>query len=335
MGGTGEMIRSRRFAEGVAVKLLGLRGGVTLVAASGMCVSACGGADDIASTVPVVETTTGPASSTRVSTLGTATSMPPAVSTTVPPSTTLPATTAPSTTASSVTAPSVPTAIPGADQLAGGADPEELANIEAHRSLWESMQPTEYTMRIDRPVEGSSAMYTDCATSNPLRVVVVDRGPVEVTGLTSGCSLPADESVPTVEGLFDLRGHGGCRGRAFHPLGRPMGVRQFDRRVRGEFWRLRRRALARPCRGARTRRCRGGGGARSSTPQMGCESPIRLLVRPPHRGLHPVGRHVPHHRRRRATRRDRTNRRTAVRRDAGRRTARNDRGGVRCHHREP
>jgi hypothetical protein len=98
----------------------------------------------------------------------------------------------------------VPTAIPGADQLAGEADPEELANIEAHRSLWESMRPTEYTLRIDRSVEGSSAMYTDCATTNPLRVVVVDRRPVEVTGLSSGCSLPADESVPTVEGLFDL-----------------------------------------------------------------------------------------------------------------------------------
>ena len=37
----------------------------------------------------------------------------------------------------------MPTAIPGADQLAGEADPEELANIEAHRSLWESMKPTE------------------------------------------------------------------------------------------------------------------------------------------------------------------------------------------------
>jgi hypothetical protein len=47
-------------------------------------------------------------------------------------------------------------------------------------------------------------MFTDCATTNPLRVIVVDRRPVEVTGLSSGCSLPVDESVPTVEGLFDL-----------------------------------------------------------------------------------------------------------------------------------
>jgi hypothetical protein len=98
----------------------------------------------------------------------------------------------------------VSTTIPGADQLAGEADPEELANIEAHRSLWESMRPTEYTMVIHRPMEGSSAMFTDCATTNPLRVIVVDRRPVEVTGLSSGCSLPVDESVPTVEGLFDL-----------------------------------------------------------------------------------------------------------------------------------
>ncbi len=130
--------------------------------------------------------------------------MRPPTSTTPPPSTTLPATTVPTQTASSVTAPSVPTAIPGADQLAGEADPEELANIEAHRSLWESMRPTEYTMMIDRSVGESSAMFTDCATTNPMRVIVVDRRPVEVTGLSSGCSLPADESVPTVEGLFDL-----------------------------------------------------------------------------------------------------------------------------------
>ena len=185
------------------MKLLGLRGGVTLVATTGMCVSACGGDDDVASTVPVVETTTGP-SSTRVSTPATTTSMRPPASTTPPTSTTLPATTAPPTTASSVTGPSVPTAIPGADQLVGEADPEELANIEAHRSLWESMRPTEYTMMIDRSVGESSAMFTDCATTNPIRVIVVDRRPVEVTGLSSGCSLPADESVPTVEGLFDL-----------------------------------------------------------------------------------------------------------------------------------
>ena len=59
-------------------------------------------------------------------------------------------------------------------------------------------------MVIHRPMNEPPAMFTDCATSNPLRVVVVDRRPVEVTGLTSGCSLPADESVPTVEGLFDL-----------------------------------------------------------------------------------------------------------------------------------
>ena len=202
VGGTGEMIRSRRFAEGVAVKLLSLRGGVTLVAATGMCFSACGDDGDIASTVPVVDTTTGASSSTRVSTLATTTSMTPPASTTPPPLTTLPATTAPPT--SSVTAPSVPTAIPGADQLAGEADPEELADIEAHRSLWESMKPTEYTMVIHRPTNEPSAMFTDCATTNPLRVIVVDHRPVEVTGLSSGCSLPADESVPTVEGLFDL-----------------------------------------------------------------------------------------------------------------------------------
>ncbi len=185
------------------MKLLGLRGGVTLVAATGMCFSACGGDGDIMSTVPVVDTATGPSSSTRVSTLATTTSMSPPASTTPPPSTTLPATTAPPTTASSVTAPSVPTIIPGADQLSGEADPEELANIEAHRSLWESMRPTQYTMVIHRPTN-ERVMFTDCTTTNPLRVIVVDRRPVEVTGLTSGCSLPADQSVATVEGLFDL-----------------------------------------------------------------------------------------------------------------------------------
>jgi hypothetical protein len=98
----------------------------------------------------------------------------------------------------------VPTTIPGADQLAGKADPEELANIEAHRSQWESTRPTEYTMVIHRSVGESSAMFMDCTTTNPLRVVVVGRRPVEVTGLSSGCSLPTDASVPTVEGLFDL-----------------------------------------------------------------------------------------------------------------------------------
>ena len=93
----------------------------------------------------------------------------------------------------------------GADQLAGEADPAELADIEAHRSLWESMKPTEYTMLI---LAGRRTSRRRCSRTarrrNPLRVIVVDRRPVEVTGLSSGCSLPADESVPTVEGLFDL-----------------------------------------------------------------------------------------------------------------------------------
>ena len=182
--------------------------------------------------------------------------------------------------------------------------PGELADIEAHRSLWESMKPPEYTMVIHPGRRTSeSKMFTDCATTDPLRVVVVERRPVEVTGLSSGCSLPADESVPTVEGLFDLAAAAATPCEHSIVLDDRWGYVNSIDRVQGEFRRLRRRvrwlvpaatpahvdAQVEPALDQARR-------------AWDAESPIRLLVRPPHTGLQPVGRHVQHHRRRRATR---------------------------------
>ena len=158
-----------------------------------------------ASTGPAAETTAEPPSAptSLFTTPAPTTSSPTPVSSTSPDATDPPTTAA--TTSTIATTPA-PATVPGADQLTGEADPAELAEIEAHRELWESMRPTEYTMAIQRVVEGEGPLVNlrQSAPTTPLRVIVVEGRLVEVIGLYSGCVLSGDDSVPTVEGLFDL-----------------------------------------------------------------------------------------------------------------------------------
>jgi len=89
------------------------------------------------------------------------------------------------------------------------ADPQLVANIDAHEQTWEQRRPNSYTAIIS--ASSGSIRSDECGASGQIRVVVEAGRVVEAVDLQRRCRVDDPTQTPTVDDLFDLaRGAAGA-----------------------------------------------------------------------------------------------------------------------------
>lgn len=94
---------------------------------------------------------------------------------------------------------------PGADAPEGDPDPAVVADVKAHRVLWDDSGIDSYTFS-GYGYEGSDASVEgDCSPNGRIRVVVEGGSIVQAINTTETCDIPADSAgLWTIEDLFDI-----------------------------------------------------------------------------------------------------------------------------------